>query len=319
MLLPYWSAASTTASPLISINAVIVTAIKGEVDTWVHKLPLGESLPFDWGAMGPHAELHVNRSLGVMALSTGQGPAKAATSIMALGFDPRLDLKDAYWIVAGIAGVDPAVGSMASVFVPRFLIDADAASVSLDSVGQVPKGRDTVDYGPPWPSQSEAHKYVLQVDAALVSWALHLDGSLPDGACSSHARSKYTEPAARKAPQLLAGESTSGEVYWAGRSTTSWARNITTYWSGGRGTFALTQMEDFAFATSLQALGRAHKVNATRLVVLRGASDYSYEPTGAKIDDWFFSREHYCSEDAHASLFAAGMPLVEDVLAGRAP
>ena len=78
-------------------------------------------------------------------------------------------------------------------------------------------------------------------------------------------------------------------------------------------------MEDFAFATSLQALGRAHKVNATRLVVLRGASDYSYEPTGAKIDDWFFSREHYCSEDAHASLFAAGMPLVEDVLAGRAP
>jgi purine nucleoside permease len=31
---------------------------------------------------------------------------------MALGLDPRFDLTKAYWLVAGIAGIDPADGSL---------------------------------------------------------------------------------------------------------------------------------------------------------------------------------------------------------------
>jgi purine nucleoside permease len=38
----------------------------------------------------------------------------AAASVMALGLDPRFDLTKAYWVVAGIGGVDPADVSLGS-------------------------------------------------------------------------------------------------------------------------------------------------------------------------------------------------------------
>src|SRR6202140_1729715 len=40
--------------------------------------------------------------------------ARAAASIMALGMDPRFDLSKAYWLVAGIAGVNPNEASIGS-------------------------------------------------------------------------------------------------------------------------------------------------------------------------------------------------------------
>jgi len=39
---------------------------------------------------------------GVIAMVTGMATANAASSVMALGTDPRFDLSKAYWIVAGI-------------------------------------------------------------------------------------------------------------------------------------------------------------------------------------------------------------------------
>ena len=44
---------------------------------------------------------------GEMAVLTGQGTAHAASTIMAVGLDPRFDFSHAYWIVAGIAGGSP--------------------------------------------------------------------------------------------------------------------------------------------------------------------------------------------------------------------
>ena len=56
--------------------------------------------PFPQG----YHDLRMNRA-GVLGILTGVGTAKAASSIMALGLDPRFDLRKAYWLVAGIAGV----------------------------------------------------------------------------------------------------------------------------------------------------------------------------------------------------------------------
>ncbi len=39
-----------------------------------------------------------------MEICIGGGIANAAASVMALGYDPRFDLRRAYWLIAGIAG-----------------------------------------------------------------------------------------------------------------------------------------------------------------------------------------------------------------------
>src|SRR5712691_10898207 len=69
-------------------------------------------------------DLRMNRK-GVLAIVTGVGTAKAAASVMALGLDPRFDLRKAYWLVAGIAGIDPADGSLGSAVWAEWVVDGD--------------------------------------------------------------------------------------------------------------------------------------------------------------------------------------------------
>ena len=56
---------------------------------------------------------------------TGIGTAKSAASVMALGLDERFDLSKAYWIVAGIAGIDPEDATMGSAVWSEYLVDGD--------------------------------------------------------------------------------------------------------------------------------------------------------------------------------------------------
>ena len=55
------------------------------------------------GALG---DLFMN-SDGVGALLLGIGATKPAISLMALGYDERFDMRNTYFLIAGIAGVNP--------------------------------------------------------------------------------------------------------------------------------------------------------------------------------------------------------------------
>src|ERR1700737_3865134 len=79
----------------------------GEYQYWVERNKLDRVIPFPQG----NHDLRMNRE-GVLGILAGIGTAKATASIMALGLDPRFDLRKAYWLVASIAGIDPADGSL---------------------------------------------------------------------------------------------------------------------------------------------------------------------------------------------------------------
>src|SRR5258708_20252097 len=74
----------------------------GELQYWVEREKLDRILPFPQG----YHDLRMNGD-GVLSVLTGVGTAKAAAAIMALGLDPRFDLTKAYWLVAGLPGIDP--------------------------------------------------------------------------------------------------------------------------------------------------------------------------------------------------------------------
>ena len=56
---------------------------------------------------------------------TGVGSIRSAASVMALGMDPRFDLTQAYWVVAGIAGVDPEDATGGAAVWAEWLVDGD--------------------------------------------------------------------------------------------------------------------------------------------------------------------------------------------------
>jgi purine nucleoside permease len=93
----------------------------GEFQSWVEREKLTQVRLFPQG----FRDLRTNADGSVLGVVTGVGTAKSAATIMALGLDPRCDLSKSYWLVAGIAGIDPADGSLGSAVWAEWVVDGD--------------------------------------------------------------------------------------------------------------------------------------------------------------------------------------------------
>src|ERR1700733_1220203 len=171
----------------IPIKVVVVTMFErgadtgdqpGELQYWVEREKLDRVIPFPQG----YHDLRMNGD-GVLAVLTGVGTAKAASTIMALGMDPRFDLTKAYWIVAGIAGIDPADGSLGSAAWAEWVVDGDigyeidAREIPKDwKTGYVPLRKSTP-YELPLITPNNGEAYHL--NASLVDWAFRLTQNVP--------------------------------------------------------------------------------------------------------------------------------------------
>ena len=110
-------AVATAATKPIEVKVVVVSMfeigadtgdVAGEFQLWRERQKLDQRFPF------AHShDLYLNPKTGVLGMVTGMGSINSATAVMALGLDPRFDLSHAYWLVAGIAGVDPELGKAA--------------------------------------------------------------------------------------------------------------------------------------------------------------------------------------------------------------
>ena len=278
--------ASSSAQEHIPVKVVVVTAFDVELQNWINKLPMPVTLPF---AQRLEA-LHYNPDLQVLGVITGQGKSHAAASIMGLGFDPRFDLSHAYWIVAGVAGVDPNKSSVASVAWAKFIVDGDLA-YQIDareipsgwSTGYVPFGRNTPYEPPPQPFFSNDVQQVYKLNASLTDFAFKLTSNvtLYDDANLQRVRAGYRSyPSALKPPFVLEGDDLASDTFWHGDLLNTWAENWITYWTAGQGSFAMSEFEDTAISQALQFLTQAHRADDNRLLVLRGGSNYTVQPKG---------------------------------------
>jgi purine nucleoside permease len=309
------------ASPLLVPRIVIVAPMLSELERWTERLPLGSALAFPAGAHPERPPLRWNSTLGVLGMVAGMGPTRSSTSVAALGHDARFDLGCAHWLLAGIAGVDPSVGSIGSAFWARSLISLDGGSY-VDGVGHVPSGRSPNGrYTPPFPTRAEAeksgHLYTLNTELVAMAFAASKGVQLLDTPHLRRAREGYAEPAASAPPRVLLGDATTAAYFWAGRVSNAWAANESRFYTGGGNVAATTDEEDTAVAEALGSLHRAGRANSSRLLVLRAASDYTYPPSGIAIEDWFFvSKLHFAEEEALDALWAAGRPAVEAITRG---
>jgi purine nucleoside permease len=273
----------------IPVKVVVVTMFEagadtgdrpGELQYWVERNHLGQIFPL------PHAyhDLRMNRD-GVLAILTGVGTAKAAGSIMALGLDPRFDLRKAYWIVAGIAGVDPLDASLGSAAWAEWVVDGDLAyeidgrEIPADwPTGFVPLGKST----PYQPPRSENWGEMYHLNAALCAWAFHLTErvDLGDTPEMQKDRAAYASSNARRPPFVLQGDSISSSTFFSGVKMSEWANQWVKYHTGGKGNYVTTAMEDTGTLSSLQMLAKANRVDWNRILVLRTASDFDQPPPG---------------------------------------
>lgn len=278
--------------PKEQVKVVIVTMFEIGEDTgdhpaefqyWVERWPLQEKVPFPHG----FRDLRYDRENGVLGIVTGIGTFRSASSIMALGMDPRFDLTDAYWLVAGISGADPEDMSLGSAAWATWLIDGDI-SHQIDireapedwTTGYIPL-RKSEPFQKPLEEDNEGAAYKL--NEGLVDWAYELtkDTKLMDEAGMRAVREQYVNyPNAQKPPFVLKGDQLAAMTFWHGKLLNDWANQWVDYWSEGEGEFVTSAMEETGTMQALTFLANAGKVDVERVLVLRTASNYTMPHEG---------------------------------------
>lgn len=274
----------------IEVKVVVVTMFEigedrgdtpGEFQYWIEREGAHRQFDFPQG----WRPLRMSDD-GVLVVCTGVGIAKAAASIMALGMDPRFDLRHAYWVVAGIAGVDPLDASTGSAAWAEYVVDGDLAheidarEIPADwSTGYIPL-RKTKPFEEP--RESAAIDDVFRLDSALVDWAFRLtrDIALEDTPAMRAQRAQFAGAAAKAPPRVLKGDVLSSSTYWHGRRLSDWANGWVKYFTDGRGNYVMTAMEDSGTLQSLTFLHRAGRVDSGRALVLRTASNFDQQREG---------------------------------------
>jgi len=284
------STPASTSTP-IRVKVVVVAMFElgedtgdtpGEYQLWVEREHLDQVFPLPAG----YHHVRMNED-GVLGMLTGVATAKAAASVMALGLDPRFDLTKAYWVVAGIGGGDPADVSLGSAVWANHVLDGDigyeidAREIPPDwPTGFVPLGRSTP-YEEPVETKLDGQMYTLNQD--LVSWAFQLTKNVPlaDSEEMRGSRARFTGfPNALKSPFVTRGDTLSSGTFWLGKRMDQWANAWTRYYTGGKGNYMISAMEDSGTMQALTFLNQAGRADLKRVLVLRAVSDYDREPPG---------------------------------------
>ena len=94
-------------------------------------------------------------------------------------------------------------------------------------------------------------------------------------------RARYTGfPNALKPPFVTRGDTLSSSTFWHGTRMDAWANEWTRYYTGGKGNYMISAMEDSGTMQALTFLAQAGRVDLNRVLVLRTVSNYDREAPG---------------------------------------
>ncbi len=282
-------AADDTRSPR-PVRVVIVTMFEigedtgdraGEFQLWKERREFTEILPF----LG-YKDLHYNGDEQFLLMATGIGTARAAAATMALGMDPRFDLSKAYWLVVGIAGIDPEDATVGSAAWAEYLVDGDL-SHQIDA-REMPEDW-PFGYFPRYttrpldPDRPEPSGELFQLNGDLTEWAYQLtrDIVLPDDPTVQQERALYTaHPNAQGKPIVMKGDHIAALTFWHGSLLNDWANQLVHYWTAGKGNMVTSGMEDTGTYQSMMWLDRINRADKDRMMVLRLGSNFTMQPPG---------------------------------------
>lgn len=311
------SAAARTAE-VRAPKVMIVSMFGPEGKVWLDKLGPWQEIRVP--GLSPDYPVVRCNEMDVCVMTTGMGHANAAASMMALTFSPRFDLRHTYFLIAGVAGIDPARGTLGTATWANYLVDFDI-QWEVDS-REAPPNWTTGYLGifaknqsdkPPLDYRTEVFELNHQLtDAAL---ALSRDVQLADASQAQATRAKYDYAPANQPPTVVQCDTLSGDTWWSGNAMGERAREWTRIVTDGKGNYCTTQQEDNATYEALKRAASAQRVDLQRVAVLRTGADFDRPPKGvSSVDNLLNTNAQGGGDIALANLYRAGSPLVQSIV-----
>jgi purine nucleoside permease len=300
------------------VKVMIVSMFGPEGQVWLDNLGPWQTVTVP-GLSPDYPNVNCNRD-DVCVMTTGMGHANAATSIMALGFSDLFDLRHTYFLVAGIAGIDPARGTLGSAAWAKYLVDfgiqweLDAREKPADwPTGFLGINTKSPTEKPPLDYRTEV--FALNASLADAAYSISRNVKLSDSDEAKVARAKFNYAPANQPPAVIQCDTLAGDTWWSGKYIGERARYWTRLLTDGKGVYCTTQQEDNATYEALRRAASVKRVDLSRVAVLRAGSDFDRPYEGQTAADNLLN---YSAQGGFApaiqNLYLTGAPVVNEIV-----
>lgn len=261
------SAAAPAAPAPFDVKVMVFTLFENETQPWITNEKPTRTIP----VKGAYAPVRCTDD-GLCVTTTGMGKANAALSVSAVLNSDELDLSQAIFMSAGIAGTPPEVGTLGDAAWADWVIDFDLGHHVLPETPETAPtpGNIFSDMN----SKAGTEAFRLNPDLVTLAFQTTKDLELPDNETAKAYRALYPHQE-NQVPNVMRCDTVTGDNYWHGTALSALASSLAKARSGGEATYCATQMEDSAVAA---ALHRAGYLN--RYVALRTMSNFDQPHPG---------------------------------------
>ncbi|KAK4052027.1 hypothetical protein OIV83_002321 [Microbotryomycetes sp. JL201] len=313
-------AASSLKSQKLAPKVMVVSMFAPERAVWIEPMQLKYNYTVP-GLSPLYPQVACNKAREVCIVTTGEAEINAAATMSALLLSSEFDFTQTYFLVAGIAGVNPYYGTLGTAAFARFAVqvgleyELDARqmpsnwstgywALGTSQPGQLPKTSDL--YG------SE----LFELNTNLLKRALQVTKSikLNDSSIAMQYRQKFDFAPANEPPKVTQCDVLTSDVYFAGTLLAESFGNYTKLITKGQGTYCTTAQEDNATLEAMVRATKAGLMDYSRVIVLRTASDFDRAPPTIVSAYEAFEAEQGGFEPALENLVIVGKPLVQHIL-----
>ncbi|ART64568.1 purine nucleoside permease [Kushneria marisflavi] len=300
------------------VRAMVITTFGPERKVWAEKLAPTQDIEVP-GLHGSFGSVSCNDD-DVCLMTTGKGYANAATSISTLAFSPKFDLSDSWFLVSGVASIDPRQGTLGTPTWPRYLVDF-GIQWELDA-RDIPEGWTTgyLSINTHTPTQDPHQEYGTEfyhLDDALVDRAVKLSEGveLADSDGAAAYRKHYDYAPANEAPTVVQCDSVSSDTWWYGNRLADRAGQLGKQVAGDKASICTGQQEDNAILTALKRADEAGRLQRERTVVVRAGASFNRPYEGLSDADGLIG---YAKQGGYTpaltNMVRAGYPLIEAIV-----
>ncbi|KAG6829234.1 hypothetical protein H0H92_005236 [Tricholoma furcatifolium] len=320
------SGSSAHSNGKIKPKVVIISMFAPEGEAW-YGIPEFDVLACNISVVGfspLFPQIHCTKDESICQMTLGEAEINAATSVTALALSPLFDLTTTYFMIAGIAGVNPKVTTVNSVTFARYAVQV-ALQYEFDArerpagfpTGYVPQGSTNPEEYP----QTLYGTEVFEVNDELRKLAVGFASAakLEDSALTQSVRAMYnTTPdfkPATEPPSVVACDTATADVFWTGDLLGEAFENTTRLFTNGSATYCSTQQEDNGTLEALLRAAANHLVDFSRIIVMRSASDFDRPFAGETPAANLFG-DSGGFDSSLANIHLAGVKVVEGIVDG---
>ncbi|WP_350614908.1 purine nucleoside permease [Pseudomonas sp. HY7a-MNA-CIBAN-0227] len=302
----------------IKPKVMLITMFAPEAQHWIDRLELKQEVRVP-GLSAEYPAIRCNTQ-DVCLLVTGMGQTNAAASTLALALSPKFDLRQSYFLIAGIAGINPHHGTIGTAAWAHYLVEF-GTQWEIDS-RDAPKDWPTGYIGintkgpnekPPLDYKTEVFELnqKLQAKAFTLSQKVELSESKESTAWRKH----YPYAPANQPPQVTQCDTLAGNTWFSGTRLSERAEVWTQLLTDNKGVYCTTQQEDNSTYEALLRASREGLVDIQRLAVVRAGSDFDRPYPGySEVDNLLKYADQGGFVPALENLYRTGNPLVQAIL-----